>query len=106
MLVDALGSCRDALGVLAVRAELDELGDDVAALGSQAIELTRNAFDGARASSALVHAWVAEDRVDPEWLAPAQQPGSYRRAFVLWLMLAISAALCMVALVELVQRAA
>ena len=92
-LLGTLGACRDALGVLAVRAELDELTDDVAELGLHAVDATRDAFRGARSTSVLVQAWVAEDRVDPSWL---QDPDDSRHAWtstVVWGLVALCALL-------------
>jgi hypothetical protein len=84
-LLAALGACRDALGVLAVRAELEELDDEGAEIGLQAVETTREAFRGARSTTALVHAWIAEDEVDPTWLREPVQP-SRSWPYVLWLL--------------------
>lgn len=66
-LLDALAMCRDALGVLAMRASIDELDDDMAELGLHATGQTRSAFRGARSSTALARAWVEADGVDAPW---------------------------------------
>lgn len=98
-LLAALGACRDALGVLAVRAELDELDDDTAEIGLHAVDVTRDAFRGARSTTALVHAWVADDRVDPSWLDQDHRP---TRAWMvaLWVFVAACAALLAVLLFQ------
>lgn len=93
-LLASLASCRDALGVLAVRAELESLDEDVAEIGLHAVDTTRDAFRGARSTTALVHAWIADDGVDPSWMAPRRTPSSSRawRAFG-WLVLVSMAGL-------------
>lgn len=93
-LLASLAACRDALGVLAVRAELDSLDDDVAEIGLHAVDTTRDAFRGARSTTALVHAWIADDRVDPAWLTP-RGPARATRAWRLfgWIALLSMAAL-------------
>ncbi|MCW2928864.1 MAG: hypothetical protein JWM86_2832 [Thermoleophilia bacterium] len=95
LLLGSLGSCRDALGVLAVRADLEELDDDTAELGMHAVDITRDAFRGARSTTALVHAWIAEDQVDPAWLHEAR-PGSRAWQIVLWTLVAGCALLFLV----------
>jgi hypothetical protein len=74
VLLGTLAACRDALGVLAIRAELDELDDEMADVGLQTLELTRDAFRGARSTTALVQAWTPEEQVDPRWLHEDHQP--------------------------------
>ena len=98
-LLGALGSCRDALGVLAIRAEMDELDDEVAEIGLHAVDVTRDAFRGARSTPALVHAWIAEDQVDPEWLHDRSEP-SRLWPFLLWMLIATCAALFVVLVVQ------
>ncbi len=97
-LLATLAACRDALGVLAVRAELDELADDLAELGLHAVDATRDAFRGARSTSVLVQAWVAEDQVDPEWLREPSGSSRSWSAIVVWGMVA-TASLLLAALV-------
>ena len=99
VLLGTLASCRDTLGVLAIRAELDELDDDVAEIGLHAVDITRDAFRGARSSNALVHAWIAEDRVDPEWLHEQSAPAR-TWPFLLWMLIATCAALFVVLVVQ------
>jgi hypothetical protein len=101
MLVATLGACRDALGVIALRAELDELDEDIAEIGLHAVDTTRDAFRGARTTTALVHAWIADDQVDPEWLHPASPPASRTWQFLLWMLAATCAALFIVLTVQL-----
>ncbi len=91
-LLAALGACRDAFGVLAVRAELDELDDDSCEIGMHALDATRSAFGGARSSTALVHAWVAEDGIDPSWLHEPATP-SRTWPYVLWMLIGTCAVL-------------
>jgi len=98
-LLGTLASCRDTLGVLAIRAELDELDDDTAEIGLHAVDVTRDAFRGARSTTALVHAWVAEDQVDPEWLHERSSP-SRLWPFLLWMLIASCAALFVVLVVQ------
>lgn len=86
-LVGSLGMCRDVLGVLAVRAELDELDDDAAEIGLHALGATRDAFGGARSTTALVHAWVESDQVDPQWPIGDDARSSRAWPVVLWLVL-------------------
>lgn len=99
MLVAMLSSCRDALGVIALRAEMDELDDDIAQIGLHAVDATRDAFRGARSTTALVHAWIADDGVDPAWLQPQAAP-SRTWQFVLWMLAAGCVALFVVLAVE------
>lgn len=101
MLVGTLGACRDALGVIALRAELEELDDDIAEIGLHAVDTTRDAFRGARSTTALVHAWVADDQVDPEWLHPPAT-GSRTWQFVLWLLAAVCVAMFIVLTVQVI----
>ncbi|MCW2925062.1 MAG: hypothetical protein JWM98_2466, partial [Thermoleophilia bacterium] len=99
LLLGSLASCRDTLGVLAVRADLDELDDDTAEIGLHAVDITRDAFRGARSTTALVHAWVAEDQVDPGWLhEPARRTWAW--PVLLWLLVATCAVLFVVLVVE------
>lgn len=84
-LLSSLGACRDALGVLAVRADLEELDAEDAEIGLHAVTTTRDAFRGARSTTALVHAWVAEDQVDPAWQHDPVRP-SRTWPYVLWLL--------------------
>jgi hypothetical protein len=100
MLIGTLASCRDALGVIAIRAEMHELDEDIAEIGLHAVDTTRDAFRGARSTTALVHAWIAEDQVDPDWLGGDSGPGSRLWPFLLWLLVGICAALFVVLLVE------
>ena len=100
MLIGSLASCRDTLGVLAVRADLDELDDHTAEIGLHAVDVTRDAFRGARSTTALVHAWVAEDHLEPQWLLdPPARHALW--PFVLWLLVATCSALAVVLVVEL-----
>lgn len=99
-LLGALGSCRDTLGVLALRAELDELDEDTAEIGLHAVDTTRDAFRGARSSTALVHAWIADDRVDPDWLH-VERPSSQLSTFLLWTLVAACCVVFAVLLFEL-----
>lgn len=105
-LLGTLASCRDALGVLAVRAELDELDDDVAEIGLHAVDATADAFRGARSSTALVHAWLAEDAVDPVWLLEPEQPRRAWSAVLLWGLVAGSTSLLVALLVQLAMSGA
>lgn len=100
ILVGTLSSCRDALGVIAIRAELEDLDEDVVEIGLHSVDMTRDAFRGARSTTALVHAWVAEDQVDPAWL---DGPGPQSRVwpFLLWLLVAACLALLVVLGIEL-----
>lgn len=99
VLVGTLASCRDALGVIALRAELDELDADASEIGLHAVDMTSDAFRGARSSTALVHAWIAEDQVDPEWLS---EPSTSGRGWqlALWLLVATCVALFVVLALE------
>lgn len=99
MLVGTLGACRDALGVIALRAELEELDEDIAEIGLHAVDTTRDAFRGARSTTALVHAWIADDRVDPDWLQQTS-PGSRTWQFLLWLLAAVCVAMFVVLTVQ------
>jgi hypothetical protein len=101
-LLDALGDCRDVLGVLALRADMDELDDDAYRVGAAALGATRDAFRGARASTALVHAWVADDAVDPTWAeaSSAAAPGRIR-SLVTWSLVVLGALLLVALLIEL-----
>lgn len=98
-LVGTLGACRDALGVIAVRAAMDELDEETAEIGLHAADMTRDAFRGARSTTALVHAWIATDQVDPTWLREPRPP-SRVVPFLLWLLVAVCASLFVVLVVE------
>ncbi len=98
-LMGSLASCRDALGVLAIRAEMHELDDETAEIGLHAVDVTRDAFRGARSTTALVHAWIAEDQVDPEWLGE-RSATSKVWPFLLWMLIATCAALFVVLVVQ------
>jgi hypothetical protein len=100
MLIGTLGACRDALGVIALRAEMEELDEDIAEIVLHAVDTTRDAFRGARSTTALVHAWIADDRVDPDWLSDARPP-SRTWQFLLWMLAATCAALFIVLTVQL-----
>ena len=100
LLIGALAACRDTLGVLAVRAELGELDEHAAEFGVQALDLTRDAFHGARSTTALVHAWVDDDAIDPRWASDAVPSGPAGRvvSIVVW-ALVVSCTLLLAALV-------
>jgi len=100
-LMESLTSCRDTLGVIAIRAELEELDDDTAEIGLHAVDTTRDAFRGARASTALVHAWVADDGVDPSWFDATPMRRTARwTALVVWVLVGVCALLITALLVE------
>lgn len=101
MLLTSLGICRDTLGVLAVRAELDELDEDISVIGLHAVDSTRDAFRSARSTTVLVHAWVADDEVGPSWL-PGESPAGPSRAasIVLWALVVTCVVLLGALLVE------
>jgi hypothetical protein len=101
LLVGTLAACRDTLGVLAVRAQLDELNDDEAEIGLHAVDATRDAFRSALSSTALVHAWVADDQVDPQWIEPAHRT-SRMMSWVFWSLVIGCLGLFTVLLVELI----
>lgn len=100
-LLGALASCRDVLGVLAIRAELDEFDDDVAEIGLHAVEMTRDAFHGARTTTALVHAWIADDHIAPEWL-DEHSPSSHVWPWVLRMLVMAAISLAIVLVVQVV----
>jgi hypothetical protein len=100
-LLGTLASCRDALGVLAMRAELDELGDDVAEIGLHAVDATCDAFRGARSCTALVHAWIAADQVDPDWLQQSSDGSRSWSTVVLWVLVASGATMLVALVVQL-----
>ena len=104
-LLGSLASCRDALGVLAIRAEMDELDDETAEIGLHAVDVTRDAFRGARSTTALVHAWIAEDQVDPDWLGESSEP-SRVWPFLLWTLIGTCAALFVVLVVQVLVMGA
>jgi hypothetical protein len=66
-------------------------------------EATRDAFRSARASTALVHAWVPDDDVDAGWLETPrpEQPRTGRlRALLTWLVVMLTSAVFVALLVE------
>src|SRR5207244_864665 len=69
-LVSVLHACRDTLGVLAVRAELDELDEQSAEIGLHSAATTREAFQGARYSSVAAYHFM--DAVDPVYVQPTK----------------------------------
>jgi hypothetical protein len=91
-LVTSLELCRDTLGVLAVRAELDELDDETTVIGLLAADATRDAFLGARSTPAAVNAWIASDGVAPDWVSPAHPP-SRVMTVLMWSLVVVCAVL-------------
>lgn len=101
LLINSLAACRDTLGVLALRAEMYELDTDAMEIGLHSVDTTRDAFYGARSSTALVHAWIAEDRVDPAWITDRPR-GSHRAGAVLfWLLVAMCISLFVVLVADM-----
>ena len=88
-LLGTLAACRDTLGVLATRAELGQLDADAAEIGLHAVDATCEAFRGAHSSTALVHAWIADEQVDPDWLHDEPHEERSRWVAVLaWMLVA------------------
>ena len=99
MLVTSLDNCRDTLGVLAVRAELDELDEHTAEIGLQTVSSTRNAFQTARYSSTA--AWQFSESIEPMYIQPTVlTSGRDRMNIVLWALVALCALVFTVLLFE------
>jgi hypothetical protein len=96
-LVASLEASRDTLGVLAVRAELDELDEQVAEIGLHAVSSTRDAFSGARNSS--IAAFRFTETIEPIYVraTPIESRGM---GIVLWGLVAVCAVLFAVLLFE------
>lgn len=102
VLVGALSACRDTFSILAVRAELDELDDETAEFGAQALTLALEAFHGARSTTALVHAWVTDDQ-QLAWLEThTPRERSRIMSLVIWSLVGLCAVLLCALVVELV----
>jgi hypothetical protein len=116
-LLATLSMCRDALGVIALRAEMDELDDETIELGFEAVRSTRDAFAYAQqaALATSITPVRAQARVDDEesWLIDPQAPSEARNGdapsrrwpIVIWSTVAASSAVFAVLLVDLVSRA-
>lgn len=98
-LIATLDNCRDTLGVLAVRAELDELDEHTAEIGLHAISSTRDAFQSARSSSAAAYRFTTD--MQPMYVQhdPVHH-GSGALNVLLWTMVASCALLFTVLLFE------
>lgn len=99
-LVTSLELCRDTLGVLAVRAELDELDDETTVIGLLAADATRDAFLGARTTPASVPAWMANDGIQPDWIEPAAAP-SRAMTMLMWSLVVVCAVLFVALVAEI-----
>lgn len=97
-LVACLDACRDALGVLAVRAEIDELDEHTAEIGLQTVQATRHAFTQTRMSA--TNAVAMEPSLQPVALYDAPHEGRRSISFVLWSLIIACAVLFGVLLVE------
>lgn len=98
-LVTALDNCRDTLGVLAVRAELDELDEHTAEIGLHTVTSTRDAFQTARNSSAAAYRFTTD--MQPIYVQSQPQPQGGRAVTVLlWALVATCAVMFTVLLFE------
>lgn len=98
-LVATLDNCRDTLGVLAVRAELEELDEHTAEIGLHTVSSTRDAFQAARYSSAAAHRFTTD--LEPVFVQAQMLPGAPRGASTLmWTLVAMCAVLFTVLLFE------
>lgn len=97
-LVASLSAARDTLGVLAVRAELDELDEQTSEIGLHAVGATRDAFNAARHSS--VAAFRFTESMDPVYVRTKPRQSS-RPGAVLWGLVAVCALLFTVLLFEI-----
>ena len=93
-----LESCRDALGVLAVRAEIDDLDEHTAEVGLHTVLATRQAFAAARMSASSAR--LAEPQLNPMVLYDAPEQGRRGVGVVLWSLIIACAVLFGVLLVE------
>jgi hypothetical protein len=75
-LVTTLDACRDTLGALALRAEIDDLDEHTAEIGVQSVSATRDAFNAARSCSAA--AYHFNEAMQPSY-APVQHVESEGR---------------------------
>jgi len=93
-----LESCRDALGVLAVRAEIDDLDEHTTEIGLHTVLATRQAFSAARMSASSARA--LEPGLQPVSLYDAPDQGRRGVGVVLWALVIACAMLFGVLLVE------
>lgn len=103
-LVTALSTCRDTLGVIAIRCELDELDEQTTEIGMHSASTTREAFQAARYST--VAAFHLTESLDPLCADPgrSEQAGD-GMGFVLWGLVALCAVLFTVLLWEILRIA-
>jgi hypothetical protein len=98
-LTTALDNCRDTLGVLAVRAELDELDEHTAEIGLGTVSATREAFQSARHSSAAAYRFTTDMQPIYTQPVPVKRSGSAVNV-LLWALVATCALLFTVLLFE------
>lgn len=97
-LVSVFQACRDTLGVLAVRAELDELDEATAEIGLHSVLTTREAFQAARYSS--VTAYRFAETMEPMYIQTYRSDEPQVMNTVLWGLVAVCAVLFTVLLFE------
>src|SRR5690606_23946380 len=89
-LIDALETCREAMGILARRAEAESLDDEDAELGLHAVTATEDAFMSARNTTSLLQAWTHEDSIEPAWLTDPSETTPARWVNVtMWSLVAL-----------------
>lgn len=98
-LVSTLESCRETLGVLAVRAELDELDENTTDIGLHSVANTREAFRAAR--STTLAAYQFTEHLRPMYLEQIPARSESRGIGVLlWGLVAVCAVLFTLLLFE------
>ena len=98
-LVGVLGVCRDTLSVIAVRAELEELDDETALIGLLAIDATRDAFRGARATSTDLQSWISEAGPAAPWVVPDTPPSTFM-TMLMWSLIGVCGVLFLALVAE------
>jgi hypothetical protein len=100
MLLTSFSHCRDTLGVLALRAELDELDEHTAEIGLGSISATRDAFRSARQSTTA--AWRFRESIEPVYFQEMARPDRAARVLniVMWSLIGVCALLFTVLLFE------
>ena len=101
MLLTTFSNCRDMLGVLAIRAELDELDEHTAEIALGSISSTRDAFRSVRHSTSS--AWQFRGNLEPLYMNPMPEAPPRARALTIamWSLVAACAVLFMVLALEI-----
>lgn len=97
-LLASLQACRDTLGAIAMRAEIDELDEQTAEFGVHAVASTRDAFQAARYSTWAANAF--SESLGP-MLLPVPTSAPSRLGVAIWILTAVCAVLFTVLVFEI-----